>query len=549
MPGEIFKNRLLIGVVLPVLITGILFSAIITWIFLPPIITGLKDQTDAILKHASNIGISICEERQNIILELRLEDNQEMDVVSKKEAIEQIKQISRMSPGIQVMVLEKDGTVIASSFEIPVDRLDLGDHPRNPHDVISEKLGELPVKLHYHYFPFWGWYVVSLIFEKDYMEPIQMARKTVLLGTFGVLLAVLTALLVMFIWRINRPLEAIIRATESVANGNLKPLHVKGKDEISRVSMAFNAMVHSLIRDKEKINEAVMELRRSEEQYKILTESSLTSIAMIRNDEFVFANRRMLESLHYGSPEFIGMSFWNIIHPEDSGWVKQRIQNLKASRPDMDYFECRVLSKKGEILWFELITALVLYRGQDTVLIHAIDITVKKSDQQDRKNLEIQLSQAQKMESVGRLAGGVAHDFNNMLGVLLGHTEMAPEKLDSADPLFACLQAVQQAAERSANLTRQLFEPFFTTKELGKGTGLGLATVYGAVKQNNGFINVYSEPGQETTFKIYLPVYTAKSDEVVEKAPELPAERGHETILLVEDEPAILQMTTMMRPG
>ncbi len=92
----------------------------------------------------------------------------------------------------------------------------------------------------------------------------------------------------------------------------------------------------------------------------------------------------------------------------------------------------------------------------------------------------------------------------------------------------------------------QIFEPFFTTKEQGQGTGLGLASVFGMVKQNNGFINVYSEPGQGTTFKIYLPAYAIKSDGVVEKAPNLPTEHGNETILLVEDESAILEMTTRM---
>ncbi len=91
-----------------------------------------------------------------------------------------------------------------------------------------------------------------------------------------------------------------------------------------------------------------------------------------------------------------------------------------------------------------------------------------------------------------------------------------------------------------------LFEPFFTTKELGKGTGLGLATVYGSVKQNNGFINVYSEPGQGTTFKIFLPRYAAKAATETKELKPQAAERGSETILLVEDEPAILRMTTMM---
>jgi CheY-like chemotaxis protein len=90
-----------------------------------------------------------------------------------------------------------------------------------------------------------------------------------------------------------------------------------------------------------------------------------------------------------------------------------------------------------------------------------------------------------------------------------------------------------------------LFEPFFTTKGVGEGTGLGLATVYGIIKQNQGFVNVYSEPGRGTTFRIYLPRYEGGT---AEEAPK-PAEdvsRGHETILLVEDEPAILALGTKM---
>jgi len=285
----------------------------------------------------------------------------------------------------------------------------------------------------------------------------------------------------------------------------------------------------------------------------------------------------------------------------------------------------------------------------------------------EREQMEAQLLQAQKMEAVGRLAGGVAHDFNNMLNVILGYADLALMKLQPADPIHAHLREILNAGQRSADLTRQLlafarkqtiaprvlnlndtvagmlkmlmrligedmdllwkpsanlwpvkmdpaqidqilanlvvnardaikgvgritietgraefdeaycavhagfapgryvllavsddgcgmdkdtlaslFEPFFTTKEVGKGTGLGLATVYGIVKQNGGFINVYSEPGKGTTFRIYLP-RDESEQAVAGKAPaSAKAFGGTETVLLVEDESALLTLATIL---
>jgi PAS domain S-box-containing protein len=297
----------------------------------------------------------------------------------------------------------------------------------------------------------------------------------------------------------------------------------------------------------------------------------------------------------------------------------------------------------------------------------AHDITSIKESEKERSRLEANLHQAQKMESVGRLAGGVAHDFNNMLSVILGHAELGQLKIDQNHPLQAHLKEISKTAERSADLTRQLlafarkqtiapkvvnlneavatmlnmlqrligedvcliwkpaatlwpvkvdtsqidqiltnlcvnardaiadvgkisietgncsteesyyialdnilpgeyvklsvtdsgvgmdretiahiFEPFYTTKELGKGTGLGLATVYGAVKQNNGFIDVHSEPGTGTTFTIYLPRYEGKATFAIKDGVKESSLRGQETILLVEDEPAILNIVSMV---
>jgi PAS domain S-box-containing protein len=289
------------------------------------------------------------------------------------------------------------------------------------------------------------------------------------------------------------------------------------------------------------------------------------------------------------------------------------------------------------------------------------------NDVTEKRKLQAQFAQSQKMESVARLAGGVAHDFNNMLGVIIGHTELALAQVNPSQPLFTGLQEIQKAAERSARLTRQLlafarkqtvaprvldlnetvagmlkmlrpligedidlvwrpgdgvwpvkmdpsqidqilanlcvnardaisgvgrisietgmaifdpgycayhpelvpgeyvlltvsddgcgmdrgtlsriFEPFFTTKEIGQGTGLGLATVYGIVKQNNGFINVYSEPGQGTVFKLYLPRHAAGTVAAQRPDQAAPVPGGDETILLVEDEPSILDMAKLM---
>jgi PAS domain S-box-containing protein len=296
-----------------------------------------------------------------------------------------------------------------------------------------------------------------------------------------------------------------------------------------------------------------------------------------------------------------------------------------------------------------------------------VNFVAVKRDITEHLQMTAQLLQAQKMESIGRLAGGVAHDFNNMLAVILGNTELAMNRVDHVQPLFADLLEIKKAAERSADLTRQLlafarkqtvipkvidltatvegtlkmlqrllgaavelvwlpgtgdmtvkldpsqidqilanlavnardaiagagrlvietrnttfdqafcdqhadthpgeyamlavndngcgmdkktiehiFEPFFTTKKVGEGTGLGLATVYGIVKQNHGLINVYSEPGMGTTFKIYLPLFKDKAESVAEHNSAPPISRDNETVLLVEDEPSILNMTKIM---
>ncbi len=288
---------------------------------------------------------------------------------------------------------------------------------------------------------------------------------------------------------------------------------------------------------------------------------------------------------------------------------------------------------------------------------------IRIQSEKEKQHLEIQIQQARKMESIGRLAGGVAHDFNNMLGVILGNTAMIMEDMEPAHPFAGNLKEIHRAADRSAHLTKQLlgfarkqtfspgilnlndtvgamlsmlkriigenidlvwqpldtirpvfmdpaqvdqilvnlcvnardavkgtgkvlietgsavfdpadcrmnpdvmpgeftrltlsdtgcgmdtttlnhlFEPFFTTKENGQGTGLGLATVYGIVKQNNGFIRVFSKPDQGTAFHLYFPCCYEASIPEEETEPQMVIAKGNQTILLVEDEIAVLHI-------
>ena len=295
------------------------------------------------------------------------------------------------------------------------------------------------------------------------------------------------------------------------------------------------------------------------------------------------------------------------------------------------------------------------------------DITRRKRAEEERAKLQEQLLQSGKLEAVGVLAGGVAHDFNNILSAIIGFAEITLNRMDPEDTNRRNLEKILDAALRSADLTKQLlafarkqtiapvvldlneavgsvfsmirriigeniellwqpdtgpcpvrmdpsqidqillnlcvnakdaimgvgvitietglidlgksdvehrpdvapgsyvtlsvndtgcgmdvetlkhiFDPFFTTKGLGQGTGMGCATVYGIVKQNEGFIDVQSRPGEGTLFKIYFPRHDAAIRKTVtDRLHAIPASRG-ETVLVIEDEPTILEMVTMM---
>jgi PAS domain S-box-containing protein len=414
----------------------------------------------------------------------------------------------------------------------------------------------------------------------------------------------------------------------------------------------------------EKLAAEIKERKQAEED--LLKEKTLLK-AIIDNIPVMLTRYNPDANMLYLNKEFEKKIGWNTEEVQDIDMMEKVYPDPDYRQQAMDYMlkaslewrEFTVMSKSGEPIDSEWSN----FRMKDGTQIGiGIDITERKQAEEEKVQLEAQYRQAQKMESIGRLAGGVAHDFNNALSVITSFSELALDDIDPKDQLHEDLTEILTAARRAADTTRQLlvfarkqnitpivldfnesiestlkilrrligedialawlpgsnlwpvkmdpsqidqilanlcvnardaiegvgkisiesknvtfdeeyctehpgfisgefvqlslsdsgcgmdkatldniFEPFFTTKEMDKGTGLGLATVYGIIKQNNGFINVYSEPDQGTTIKIYLPRQGAKADEISEDSTEKTPSGQGETILVVEDDRAILK--------
>jgi two-component system cell cycle sensor histidine kinase/response regulator CckA len=431
--------------------------------------------------------------------------------------------------------------------------------------------------------------------------------------------------------------------------------------EETKASDTTNSQIQSLQRQHLETEEVLHRLWSTIEQS--------TDIVMIldRSGVMEYVNPAFKALTGYSSEESVGQTLGILKSEHQAGELYEEMWNTVLSG---NVFRGIVTNRKKNGETFIIEKALTPLRDAGGQITHFIatgrDIT-------ERRKLESDLQQAQKMDAIGRLAGGVAHDFNNLLMVISAYAELMLDSLSEDHPLRRNVCEIMTAARSAADLTHQLlafgrkqmqalqlldlntvigeinmmlprligedielvfapgrglgkvkadpvqieqivmnlaanardamprggkliietanmsvdetysehhsivpagdyvrlavtdsgqgiaaehlahiFEPFYTTKEAGKGTGLGLATVYGIVKQNGGFVWVYSEPGLGTTFKVYLPrVAAGVNIEVRPNKVSRESPHGNETLLLVEDEMAVRQSTRefLMRSG
>jgi PAS domain S-box-containing protein len=409
------------------------------------------------------------------------------------------------------------------------------------------------------------------------------------------------------------------------------------------------------ITERVKVEEA---LRESETRFKALHNASFGGIAIHDKGVILECNQGLTEITGYTYDELIGMDGLLLI----AQGSRETVMNHILSGYEKPY-EVMGVRSNGEEFPVRLEARNIPFKGKSVRVVEFRDITEQKRTEREYQQLQEQFAQSQKMDAVGRLAGGVAHDYNNMLSAMIGYAELVLERVEESSTVYRDVKEILNAANRSAELTRQLlafsrkqtiapklldmngkieqtlnmvrkligedielswlpsskastilidpsqldqiianlcinardaidrtgkitietaavefdqdycrrhadfvpgdymllavsdtgcgmdrdtveniFEPFFSLKG-EKGTGLGMATVYGIVKQNSGFINVYSEPGKGTTIKIYLPRTIGKGEHRKKSGEDELLHKGQgQTILLVEDEKVIRDM-------
>jgi PAS domain S-box-containing protein len=404
-----------------------------------------------------------------------------------------------------------------------------------------------------------------------------------------------------------------------------------------------------------------------------LAEKSLQGVMIYQDGKPAYANEAMAEIHGYSTGELLAMSvdqLGELVHPEDRAVTAERRRKRVEGEPVEPHVEIRIVRKDGSVRWIRSFNNTMRYQGRPAVLATAVDVTDYKRALEALRESEKLLRQSQKMEAMGRLAGGVAHDFNNLLAIITMQAALVDSLAQHPPAVREALQEVMAAAERAAHLTRQLllfsrkeatqkrhvdlddvvanltrmlqrvigedvrvelrasgarlvthadvgmldqvllnlglnardampgggrllietgdsvfdagalpprqagrhvwvavtddgtgidpdvlphiFEPFFTTKEPGRGTGLGLATVFGIVEQHGGWVEVWSEPARGARFQVFLPAHDAAVTAATTRASaRADAPGGTEVILLVEDEVAVRAVvrTALRRSG
>jgi PAS domain S-box-containing protein len=453
-------NSLLWRLLFPVILFGLLLSLMLNFFLIPPLLSTIEARTDKTISHTAALAISACDERFRDMLDLRLEENEEMNQASQREAIEEIIEIPTLFPYTKMLIIDSSGTIRGRSFALPPN----GNDNLLQQLEKSEKIGEISttslfgrkVYLKHEYFPFWRWHIVSFMPEDGYLKPLLMAKRIVHYSNFGTLAAVVTSFFLVFLLRINRPLQRIISTTQEIQKGNLDKVNLHGNDEIVRVASSFDNMVDTLRKDRLEINRILKEPGESEEKYRILSENSLTLVMVANNEAFQYINRATATFFEMSYESLMAKNLSSLFNDEQARILRQCITALTGGDSAREHVELQYRAPSGREKWLEMLATVIPYQSAPSILCHCLDITARKHMEKDQEALRLKATRGERMEMLGTLAGGVAHDLNNILGGVVSYPELLLQGLDPNDRLYAPLQAIHQSGIKAAAIVQDL---------------------------------------------------------------------------------------------
>ncbi len=448
-------KRIVFWLVLPVVIVGIAISGVMIGTLSPPIESFLIEQFEANLRLASKLGVGVCDTRFNQLLDMQLQDNLEMNEAMKKQALEEIESIGGQVPNVHILVLEDKQSIKTISNDFPQATWKLPAFSNTEDAIMDFRLGEERIKAHVRYFTSWNWHIISFVNEKDYLAPISTAHQIIYLSTMGVLVAVFVTLLFMLHHSVTKPLDRLIVATKDVSRGKLQPVDPIRDNEIGQLMAFFNSMVESLKTKTEEVSNLIDQLKESEQRYRSLYQNAQVGLGRTRisDGKVLECNKKMAQIFGYDSTEKFAEEYVFSERYVDKAVRKKMLVEIEKSGV-IHNIEAQFYKKDGRTIWVRFDTRIFPERGymEDVIM----DLAEQKKAEEERKKLQIQLQQAQKMESIGTLAGGIAHDFNNILTPIIVHSEMAMMELPLDNPIQFNLKQIYKAGERARDMVKQI---------------------------------------------------------------------------------------------